>query len=201
MPVKTKLETKRFWNRMKAISRGAATRRVPAAMTPHCDALSAPVVKLARPTVRTWFEGEVVALVNEVGVLLEFSEAFFGGFGCAFPELVAFVEDARVSCAGVAERGVGVDAAADQRRPGLAQALADGAERGDRLGGVARDGRGGLDLRLVDVGLGGVAEPRQDLARAVVQRERVRVDEQQLLLHAEGERLPAAVGVLHAAAV
>ena len=37
---------------------------------------------------------------------------------------------------------------------------------------VAGDRRGGLDLRLVDVGLGGVAEPRQDLARAMVERER-----------------------------
>jgi hypothetical protein len=35
----------------------------------------------------------------------------------------------------------------------------------------------------------------------VVERERVRVDEQELLLHAEGERLPAAEGVLHAAGV
>ena len=77
--------------------------------------------------------------------------------------------------------------------------LADGAELRGRLEPVAADRRGGLDLGLVDVGLDGVAEPREQLADAMGERERVRVDQQQLLLHAEGERFPAAEGVLHGA--
>ena len=97
----------------------------------------------------------------------------------------------------LAERRVGVDAAADQGRARLAHARPHRTQRGDRLGGIARDRRGGLDLGLVDVGLGDLAESRQQLADAMGERERVRVDQQQLLLHAEGERLPAAEGVVH----
>jgi hypothetical protein len=52
MPDETKELTKARWNSAKAISSGALTIRVPAAMTPQACAPSAPRVNEARPTVR-----------------------------------------------------------------------------------------------------------------------------------------------------
>ena len=62
MPENVKHETNRRWNTRNRTSSGAATKNVPAAMTPHSDPASAPEVKDARPTVSTWFDGEDVAI-------------------------------------------------------------------------------------------------------------------------------------------
>jgi hypothetical protein len=78
------------------------------------------------------------------------------------------------------------------------------AERRGGARGVPADGGGGLHERLVDVVLdlaAVVADPREQLARVVAEVERVRLDEQQLLLHPQRERGLAAEGVLHGAGV
>ena len=65
IPDKVKLATKRRWNSTNATSNGAATKKVPAAMTPHSDPASAPEVKDARPTVSTWVDGDEVAISGQ----------------------------------------------------------------------------------------------------------------------------------------
>src|SRR5579859_2379176 len=62
MPDKVKLETNCRWKTRKINSSGAATKKVPAATTPHSEPASAPEVKEARPTVSTWVEGDEVAI-------------------------------------------------------------------------------------------------------------------------------------------
>src|ERR1700722_20296755 len=62
MPEKVKLETNCRWKTRKISSSGAATKKVPAATTPHSEPASAPEVKEARPTVSTWVEGDDVAI-------------------------------------------------------------------------------------------------------------------------------------------
>src|SRR5271168_3070940 len=62
MPENTKLETNRRWNSTNISSSGAATRNVPAAMTPHSEPASAPEVNDASPTVSTWLRGEDSAI-------------------------------------------------------------------------------------------------------------------------------------------
>jgi hypothetical protein len=94
----------------------------------------------------------------------------------------------------VAEGAVGMDAGADDGAAGCAHARPQGAERGDALAGVARDGRGELDERRVGVGVRealraciGLAHARQDVDARVRQRPRRALDEDQLLLDADRE--------------
>jgi hypothetical protein len=94
----------------------------------------------------------------------------------------------------VAEGPVGMDAGADDGAPRGAHAGTERAERGDALAGVARYRRGELDQRRVGVGMGEalgprirLAHPRQHLDPAVRQRPRRGVDEDELLLHPDGE--------------
>src|SRR5579872_48803 len=62
MPDNVKLETNCRWKTRKINSSGAATKKVPAATTPHSEPASAPEVKEASPTVSTWVEGDEVAI-------------------------------------------------------------------------------------------------------------------------------------------
>ena len=92
----------------------------------------------------------------------------------------------------VPECAVGMDAGADRRAPRGADAGPQRAERRRTLAGVAHHGRGELHEGRVGVGVREAIEAdlvhaRQHVDARVRQRPRALVDEQQLLLHAEGE--------------
>jgi hypothetical protein len=90
----------------------------------------------------------------------------------------------------VAEGGVGVQAAADERRAGVAQRTAQRRQRVDALRGAAHDRRRGLDERLIEV-VHDLAALRRDLghepAGDVGRPVRDGIDQQELLLDSQGK--------------
>src|ERR1700752_464449 len=62
IPEKVKLATKRRWNATNTTSNGAATKNVPAAITPQSEPPSPPDVKEASPTVSPSPQGDEVAI-------------------------------------------------------------------------------------------------------------------------------------------
>jgi hypothetical protein len=101
----------------------------------------------------------------------------------------------------VAELARGVDAGAGHGPARGAHRRAQALERARTLDGVGHDRRGVLDERLVDVVLDRAVllrlGPRHDAARLVGEHPAGRVEQQQLLLHAEGIGRRSAEPVLH----
>ena len=110
--------------------------------------------------------------------------------------LVALVDDVRR----VAERARGVDAGAGERAAGGADRAAQPLERARALDRVGADRRRGLHERLVDVVHDRALrrlDARDEPARRVRERAARRVEQEELLLHAEGEGRRSAEPVLH----
>jgi hypothetical protein len=61
MPEKVKLETNCRWKIRKISNSGAATKKVPAATTPHSEPASAPEVKEGHPDVVALGTGDIGA--------------------------------------------------------------------------------------------------------------------------------------------
>ena len=117
----------------------------------------------------------------------------------AMAELVAG-HAARLRATAVGGLTMGADAPACAALAGGADDFAQRLEVAGALDRVGADRRGVLDERLVDVVLDlsrGGPDARHQLARAVGEPQAGGVDEQQLLLDAEGERRRAAEEMLH----